>query len=174
MWREQKSCLSPAVGTCVSLLSDQAFWFPSWFTTDRRHHTRQNEIDLWVFYLRKVRTRCKVVGSHKLFTSIFKESSRRDNVNAPRIAGTFFGSTTRCTTATDAANFLPSDWMYFLWNGVIWGINGYCMNANYIFSYVTLNNSVEPFHSCGLQICKVIRTKGRFYKGKRFISQGNG
>ena len=39
------------------------------------------------------------------------------------------------------------------------------MNANYIFSYVTLN-SVKPFHSCGLQICKVIRTKGRFYKGK--------
>ena len=39
------------------------------------------------------------------------------------------------------------------------------MNAIYIFSYVTLN-SLKPFHLYGLQICKVIRTKGRFYKEK--------
>ena len=47
------------------------------------------------------------------------------------------------------------------------------MNAIYIFSYVTLN-SVKPFHSYGLHLCKVIGTKGRFYIGKRFNSHGNG
>ena len=47
------------------------------------------------------------------------------------------------------------------------------MNAIYIFSYVTLN-SVKPFHSYGLHLCKVIATKGRFYIGKIFNSRGNG
>ena len=129
--------------------------------------------NLWVCYLRKVRTRFKVVSSQKLFTIIFKQSSWRENVNALRIAWTFFGNTTRCTTAIYAANFLLSDWLYSLWHGIYWRINGYCMNAIYIFSYVTLN-SVKPFHSYGLHLCKVIGTKGRFHIGKSFNSHGNG
>lgn len=68
--------------------------------------------------VRKVRTRFKIVGSQKLFTSIFKESSRRENVNARIVAETFFGSTTRCTATVDAANFLLSEWLYSLWHGI--------------------------------------------------------
>ena len=168
MWREQKPCrrnvrqLTIRPSILISLL------IHNWSKTP--HTAKWN---LWVYYLRKVRTRFKVVSSQKLFTIIFKESFRRENVNAPRIAGTFFGSTTRCTTAIYAANFLPSDWLYSLWHGINWRINGYCMNAIYIFSYVTLN-SVKRFHSYGLHLCKVIGAEGRFYIGKSLNSHGNG
>ena len=71
------------------------------------------------------------------------------------------------------SEFLAFGLAVVAWDTLRYCINGYRMNAIYIFSYVTLN-SVKPFHSYGLHLCKVIGTKGRFYIEKSFNSHGNG